>query len=177
MTNSFSFARKLVLAILGSIVAVRALALLMAFSTWTEVLALSAIAGFLYVTAHRWVNWLPSLLLFGVLNSVIALITHHAPSNSHAPVSTVTATFLLAFYLGGSIGSYYYSSVRLSVLDRCSLLVYLACLVWPIVTAGNDLSALPPILVWSTVIGITAIFLPLATHHFGCNTQNRCHKS
>src|ERR1700738_2103483 len=110
------FAGKFLVVCIGLVAALRVLAVSFAFSRWTGALLLCVATITLYITAPRWVRWLPGLLIFGVLNSLIGLITHHAPTNPHKVVSVGVAGMLLAFYAVGSIVSYYYDAARLSAL-------------------------------------------------------------
>ena len=128
------------------------------------VIAITPIAIFLFVTASRWVKWLPSLLFFGVMNSFMALITHRAPTNSDAVVSTGVASLQLVFYTVGCIVSNLYDSVHLDRVDRCSFLVYLTCIIWPAVASPNDLSVVTPPVTWSVCIGTTLLVAARATH-------------
>ena len=76
------------------------------------------IAIFLYFTAHKWVRWIGRILIFGVINSFIGLVTHHVPTNPHVEVSVGVAALLVAFYAVGSIVSFYYNVTHISFVDR-----------------------------------------------------------
>ncbi len=135
-------------------------------------LVLVTVAILLYLTASRWVRWLPALLIFGVINSLFGLVTHHVPTNSRAPVSMGVAGLLLAFYTVGCLISNQYDAGHLSMLDRAALVVYLFCMVWPAFGAPNDLSKLTPILAWGASIGMAALVASFVAHRIrrGRNT-------
>ena len=78
-TSTIRFVLKFALTALGVILALRAVGLLVAYSRWTGILAVGVIFLALFVTAPRWIKWLPGLLVFGIINSLIGLVTRHAP--------------------------------------------------------------------------------------------------
>jgi hypothetical protein len=117
------------------------------------------------VIAPRWVRWLPAILAFGVINSLLGLVTGHAPTNPNVPVSAVVAGLLCTFYASGSVMSYCYDAGLLSAGDRCALLVYLSCIIWPAFIAHKDLATVTPDIVWSSSIGMIVLGASLATHH------------
>ena len=163
MIRALRFAGKFLLAVLGIIAALRLIGASFAFSRWTGFLILAVLAMVLYATAPRWVRWLPGLLLFGVFNSLLGLITHHAPTNTLGAVSAGVAGLLVVFYAVGCIVSYYYDATHLSALDRLALLVYLFCMFWP-AFAANDLTTVTPVIAWSIGIGVAAMMASFAVH-------------
>src|SRR5262245_25891168 len=76
-----------VIAAISVLLTLRILGLMFAYSPTTAFLAGAILLFLLYSTARRWVEWLPSLLVFGVFNSLIGLITHHSPRSSAIFVS------------------------------------------------------------------------------------------
>ncbi len=155
--------------VFGVIVVVIAVLLILrasfGYATWAGFVALGAIVIALYMTAHRWVVWLPGLLIFGVLNSLISLITHHAPTNPHVVVSVGLAGILLTFYGVGCVLSYYYDPATLSILDRCAWLLYLACMILPAFSAEESHGAVTPTILAELAIGMVAIVISFAIHH------------
>ena len=145
-----------VAAIVGSWVTLRIIAISVAYSPWTGLWAIAMLALLLYSTAGRWVSWLPGLLIFGVMNSLAGLVTQRVPTHPDAPVSIGVASLLVLFYTAGAIAFYYFDPAKLSSIDRCAVLVYLACIVIPAVFAPNDLSAVNPVLLWSMIVGAAA---------------------
>ena len=109
------------------------------------------------------VRWLPGLLVFGAINSFLGLITHHVPTNRGVEVSAGIASLLLAFYTIGCIVSYHYDATHLSAVDRLSFLTYLFCMVWP-AFAPNNLSAVTPIVTWSTGVGMAVLVASFVAH-------------
>lgn len=163
VSRPLRFAGKFLLAILVVLVALRLIGAAFAFSRWTGSLILVVIAIALYSTARYWVQWLPGLLIFGVINSLIGLVTHHAPTNPQAEVSTWVAGLLVTFYGVGCVVSYHYDATRLSVMDKLALLLYLLCMIWPAFAASN-LATLTPVVAWSMGIGMGALIASFAVH-------------
>jgi hypothetical protein len=163
MIRALRFAGKFLLALLGVIVGLRLVGMSFAFSRWTGILSLAIIAIALYATAPRWVRWLPGLLVFGVINSLLGLITHHAPTNPQAAVSVGVAGLLVVFYAVGCIVTYHYNATRLSALDRIALLTYLFCMIWP-AFSRNDLAVVTPVIAWSVSIGTAGLIASFVAH-------------
>jgi hypothetical protein len=163
VSRPLHFAGKFLLALLGVIVALRLIGAAFAFSRWTGLLVLVVIAIVLYSTARRWVQWLPGLLIFGVINSLIGLVTHHAPTNPQVEVSGWVSGLLVTFYAVGCVVSYHYDATRLSVVDKLALLLYLLCMISPAFVA-NNLATLTPIVAWSMGIGMAALIASFAFH-------------
>lgn len=163
MSRAIRFASKFLLVVLGVVVALRVVWASFAFSRWTGSLALAVTAIILYLTASRWVRWLPGLLIFGIVNSLIGLMTHHAPTNPQVAVSAGVAGLLVTFYTVGCIVSYHYDAAHLSVVDRLALLLYLFCMVWPAFVV-NNLASVTPVVAWSTTIGTAALTASFAVH-------------
>ncbi len=163
VSRPLHFAGKFLLAILGVIVALRLIGAAFAFSRSTGFFVLVVIAIVLYSTARRWVQWLPGLLIFGVINSLIGLVTHYAPTNPQAEVSVWVAGLLAIYYAVGCVVSYHYDATRLSVVDKLALLLYLLCMIWP-AFAASSLATLTPVVGWSMGIGMAALIASLAVH-------------
>jgi hypothetical protein len=163
MTRALRFASKFLLAILGVIVVLRLVWASFAFSRWAGFFVLAGAAVVLYLTARRWVRWLPSLLIFGIVNSLIGLITHHAPTNPRAAVSAEVAVLLVIFYTAGCIVSYHYDAAHLSVMDRLALLLYLFCMIWP-AFASSNLATVTPVVAWSTTTGTAVLIASFVVH-------------
>ena len=163
MNRPLRFAGKFLLAVLGVIMALRLIGVALAFSRWTGVLVVVIIATVLYATARHWVRWLPGLLIFGVINSLIGLVTHHAPTNPQVEVSGWVAGLLVAFYAVGCVVSYHYDATRLSAVDKLALLLYLLCMVWPAFSL-NNLATLTAVVVWPMGIGMVALIASFASH-------------
>lgn len=163
MTQAFHFAGKFVLAALGIVVALWLVGASFALSKWTGLLVLAIIGIVLYATVVHWVRWLPSLLIFGVINSLLALVTHHAPTNPQATVSAGVAGLLVAYYTVGCVISYHYDATHLSAVDRLALLLYLFCMIWPAVAARN-LAVVTPVVAWSISIGMVALIGSFIVH-------------
>lgn len=161
--RTLRFAGRFLLYALGAVAALWILGASFAFSRWAGFALLAFIAAILYATALRWVRWLPGLLVFGVLNSLLGLITRHVPTNPSVAVSAGVAGQLLAFYTIGCIISYNYDAAHLSAADRLALLVYLFCMIFP-AFAPNDLATLTPAVVWSTGIGMAVLIASFAVH-------------
>lgn len=163
MNRPLHFAGKFLLAVVGVIITLRLIGVAFAFSRWTGFLALVIIATVLYSTARHWVQWLPGLLIFGVINSLIGLATHHAPTNPQAEVSAWVAGILVIYYAVGCVVSYHYDATRLSVVDRLALLLYLLCMIWP-AFATSKLATLTPVVAWSMSVGMAALIASFAVH-------------
>jgi hypothetical protein len=163
MKRTISFAAKVLLAILIVVVALKVIGLVFAYSRWTAfgIVAVIAVVG--YLTAHRWVGWLPGLLVFGVVNAIIGFVTHHSPTNPQVAVSLGVAGLLVAFYTVGSVITYHYDTRHLSVADRLALLLNLFCMILP-VFGENKLTVVPPIVGWSTSIGIAVLIASFVSH-------------
>jgi hypothetical protein len=157
------FAGRFLLYALGIVAALWILGASFAFSRWAGFVLLAFIAAILYATALRWVRWLPGLLVFGVLNSLLGLITRHVPTNPSVAVSAGVAGLLLAFYTTGCIISYHYDATHLSALDRLALLMYLFCMIWP-AFAPNNLATVTPAVAWSTSIGMGVLIASFVAH-------------
>jgi hypothetical protein len=153
--NSY-LAAKVLLAALGVIVALRIIGVAFAFSRVTGLVAAAVIAIILCLTAHKWVRWIGGVLLFGVINSFIGLVTHHVPTNPRVEVSVGVAALLVAFYAVGSTISFYYDVTHISFVDRLAWLLYLSCMLWPALGA-TDLSAMTPAVAWSTGAGMAVL--------------------
>ena len=161
--GAFRFGGKFLLVAVGIVGALWILGASFAFSRWAGFAVLVVIIIFLYASAPHWVRWLPGILVFGIINSLLGLLTHHVPTNSRAVVSADVAGLLLAFYVVGCIVSYHYDAAHLSAVDRLALLAYLFCMIWP-AFAANNLSAVTPALAWSTSIGMAALIGPFVAH-------------
>jgi hypothetical protein len=161
--RALRFAGKFLLALLGIVAALWLVGQSFALSRWAGFVLLAVIAILLYSTVPRWVGWLPGLLVFGVLNSLLGLVTHRVPTNPGVAVSAGVAGLLLAFYALGCIVSYNYDATQLSVADRLALLVYLFCMIFP-AFAPNNLATVTPAVVWSTTIGMVALIASFAVH-------------
>jgi hypothetical protein len=160
------FAGRFLFAALGVIVAIWSIGAAFAFSRWMGFLGLGVLGVVLYSTAPRWVRWLPGLLIFGVINSFIGLITHHSPTNPQVAVPEGGACLLIAFYTVGCIVAYHYDATRLLVVDRVALLLYLFCMIWPAFRATN-LTSITPVVVWSTSIGMAGLIASFVVHRAG----------
>lgn len=162
--QNLRFAGKFLLAALGIVAALWMVGASFALSRWVGFAALAVVAIVLYATAARWAVWLPGLLVFGVINSLLGLVTHHVPTKPSVAVSDGVAGLLLACYAVGCIVSYNYDATRLSALDRCALLLYLFCMVWPAFPARKDLATVTPDIAWSTSIGMAALVTSFVAH-------------
>jgi uncharacterized membrane-anchored protein len=161
--RSLRFAGWFLLYALGIIAALWILGASFSYSRWAGFVLIAVIAATLYATAPRWVRWLPGLLVFGVLNSLLGLITRHVPTNPSMAVSAGVAGLLLTFYAIGGIISYHYDAAHLSAVDRLAFLVYLFCMIWP-AFAPTNLSTVTPIVAWSTSIGMAVLIASFAVH-------------
>jgi hypothetical protein len=163
LVRTLRFAGKFLLAVLGIVAALWLVGASFALSRWAGFALLAVVAVVLYTTVPRWVVWLPGLLVFGAINSLVALVTHHLPTNPGVAVSAGVAGLLLAFYAIGFMVSCNYDATHLSAGDRLALLVYLFCMIWP-AFATNNLSTVPPVVAWSTSIGMAALVASFAAH-------------
>jgi len=161
--RTLRFAGKFLLAVFGIVAVLWLVGASFALSRWAGFVLLAVVAIVLYATAPRWVGWLPGLLVFGVINSLLGLVTHHVPTNPGVAVSAGVAGLLLAFYAIGCIVSYHYDPTHLSGLDRLAFLVYLFCMIWP-AFAANNLATVTPVVAWSTSIGMAALIASFAAH-------------
>jgi hypothetical protein len=159
MSRALRFAGGFLLALLGVVVAFRLIAASVAFSRWTGGLVLVIIASALYSTASQWVRWLPGLLIFGIINSLVGLMTHHTSTNPQVAVPAGIAGLLVAFYSVGCIVSYHYDAV----VDRLAFLLYLFCMIYP-TFAAKDITTLTPVVAWSVSIGMAALLASFAAH-------------
>jgi hypothetical protein len=161
--RTLRFATKFLLGVLGILAALWLVGASFALSRWAGFVLLAVVAIVLYSTVPRWLGWLPGILVFGVLNSLLGLVTHRAPTNPGVVVSTGVAGLLLAFYAIGCIVSYNYDATHLSATDRLALLVYLFCMIWP-AFAPNNLATVTPVVAWSTSIGMVALIASFVAH-------------
>lgn len=161
--RTLHFAGRFLLCAIGIIAVFWAIGRSFAFSPWAGYAVVAILAIILYATAPLWVRWLPGLLVFGVINSLLGLITHHAPTNPRTAVSAGVAGLLVIFYAVGCIVSYHYDATHLSTVDRLALLVYLFCMIWPAFAAGN-LATVTRVVAWSTSIGAAALVASFAAH-------------
>ena len=166
MTRTLRFAGRFLLWALGIVAALWILGASFAFSRWAGFVLLAVIAAILYTTAPRWVRWLPGLLVFGVLNSILGLITRHVPTNPAVAVSAGVAGLSLAFYAIGCVISYHYDAAHLSAWDRLALLTYLLCMIWP-AFAPNNLATITPVVAWSTSTGMAVLVASFVAHRAG----------
>src|SRR6266513_1377095 len=70
-TNVFRFVGKVLAIIAVVIAAFWVIGYLFAFSKWAGFSSLGVVLIALYATAHRWIPWLPGVLVFGVINSLL----------------------------------------------------------------------------------------------------------
>jgi hypothetical protein len=164
LNHAIRFAAKVLLVLAGIIAVLLLLRFSFEFSRWAGYLVIGLIMIVIYVTAHRWVAGLPNLLIFGVLISLGALITHHAPTNPNKTVSAGLAGLYLGYQAMGCIVYRYYDAAHFSAVDRFALLVYLFCLFWPGFTAGGYLGIVTPVIVWPMTIGMAALGVSFAIH-------------
>lgn len=163
--HALRFAGKVLAVLAALVLALWILAITFAFSKWAGFVALGFVAIALYASAHHWVRWLPGLLIFGVLNSVIGLITHQVPTNPNGTISTGLAALALTFYALGFVVSYCYDAAHLSVLDRCAFLVYLAGMVLPAaLTLHSNPGIVTPSIAWPTITGMAALSVSFSIH-------------
>lgn len=158
------FAGKVLVVVAALIAALLLVRVAFELSTWAGLTVVGVYVVALYTTAIRWVAWLPGLLVFAVLNSAIALVTGHSPTNSQARVSTSLALLLLAFYTVGFLVSSWYDAMRLSALDRCAWLIYVACMIIPAFTPGSNLGNVTSAIAASAVAGIVVIVAAFGIH-------------
>jgi hypothetical protein len=168
--RTLRFAGSFLLWALGIVAVLLMLGAFFAFSRWAGFVLLAVIAAVLFATAHRWVGWLSGLLVLGVLNSFLGLITSHVPTNPGEAISTGVAGLLLAFYAIGCIISYHYDATYLSAVDRLALLVYLFCMIWP-AFAPNYLAAVTPVVALSTSIGMAVLIASFVAHRVRCGKR------
>jgi hypothetical protein len=161
-TNVFRFVGKVLAIIAVAIAAFWVIGYLFAFSMWAGFSSLGIALIGLYATAHRWIPWLPGVLVFGFMNSLLALITHHAPTNQTVSVSTAMAVLTLAFYALGCAVSCRLGKV--SVLDRCAWVVYLAAMFSPMAFARSTSGTVTPAVAWPLLVGMTAIVISFVSH-------------
>lgn len=158
------FAGRVLLVVAAFIAVLLILRFSFEFSRWAGFLVIGLIMIAIYATAHHWVAELPGLLVFGVLNSLFGLITHHAPTNPEKVVSMGLCGMLLVYYTVGCIIFYYYDVAQFSAVDRVALLVYLFCIIWPAFAAGGNLGVVTPAITWSMIIGMAALGVSFAIH-------------
>src|SRR5690348_6343594 len=164
MNRTLPFAGKFLLILIGLVIALRLVGASFDFSQWAGFLVLLVIATFLYLTASHWVRWLPGLLIFGVINSLVALTTHHAPTNPNVKVPPWAAGLLIAFYMAGCVISYHYDAAHLSVADKLALLLFLFCMIFPALLSNNNFTQRSAAVAWSSTIGMTALIVAFVVH-------------
>ncbi len=172
-TRGFHFATRFFLVVAGALAILLLFRVAFAFSGWAGFGLLSVLTIILYVTVDRWVRWLPGLLIFGVVNSLLGLITHQVPTNPHVVVSAGVAGLLLLFYAVGCVVTYHCDAAHLSGLDRCALLVYLYCMIWPTLVARKDLANVTSDIAWSVSIGVAVLIAQFATHRMRTKRDRR----
>jgi hypothetical protein len=157
---ALAFAAKL-LACLGVIVlGLWTIKVAIDFSKWTGLLAISMVVVLLLATAHRWIRWLPGILVFGVVNSLIVLTTHRVPTGP-VSVSTASASLMLVFFALGAAVSYCYGEERITPVDRCAFVIYCGSPVWAALTPDGLRSAsvvTGPIL-YPLIVGMAVILV------------------
>jgi hypothetical protein len=164
MKRAVLFAAKVIVVIAVFVTTLAVLRISFEISRWFGFLALGGVIASLYVSAPYWVRWLPGLLIFGVLNSLIALVTHHAPTNRNVEASTGLSILLLLFYSVGVIVARCYGVSRLSASDRCAWTLYLVFMIWPGFTAGSNLGVITPAIAGFTIAGMAVIIASFAVH-------------
>ena len=169
-TKVFRFAGNVLAILAVAIAAFWIIGYLYAFSRWAGFLSLGIALIALYSTAHHWLPWRPGVLVFGVINSLLALITHHAPTNRAVSVSTTLAVFSLAFYALGCAVSFRVEKV--SVLDRCAWVVYLAAIFSPVLFARSTRGAVMSAIAWPLFVGMAAILISFVSHRIA--RHSRC---
>lgn len=160
--NSFRFVGKVLAIIAVAIAAFWLIEYLFAFSRGAAFSSLGIALIALYATAHRWILWLSGVLVCGVINSLLALITHHAPTNQTVSVSTALAILSLAFYALGSAVSF--RAEKVSVLDRFAWVVYFAAMFSPVAFASSTSGTVTPAIAWPLSVGMTAIVISFVSH-------------
>jgi hypothetical protein len=173
-TNVWRFVGKTLAIIAVAIAAFWVIGHLFAFSRWAGFSSLGIVLIALYATAHRWVPLLPGLLVFGVINAVGALITHHAPTNQTVSISTALAVLLLAFYTLGCAVSF--RAEKVSVLDRCAWVVYLVAVFLPAAFVRNASGIVAPAIAWTLCVGMTAIAISFVSHRIAHNNVTLGHR-
>jgi len=135
-------------------------------SMWVGFSVLAVIVAGLYWSAHLWIPSLWGLLVFGVFNSGVALITSRA-ANTGVPVSRLSAlAFLLYFLAGALISRQYRRNDAISRLDRCAFLVYLGAVIWSVTNkeARTDPSTFYFSLLFPLLFGVGAIAIAIIAH-------------
>ncbi len=173
-TNVFRFVGKVLAIIAVVIAAFWVIGYLFAFSKWAGFSSLGVVLIALYATAHRWIPWLPGVLVFGVINSLLALITHHAPTNQTVSVSTALAALSLAFYALGCAVSF--RAEKVSVLDRCAWVVYLVAMFLPAAFVTSTSGTVTPAIAWPLFVGMTAIVISFVSHRIGHHNGQLGHR-
>ena len=136
------------------------------FSRWTGYLAVGILVVVLYATAHVWIRWQASLLIFAIVNSLLVLQTHRGLNNP-SPVSTGAALLMLLYFSVGYAIFNWYGEERITPLDRCASIVYSGSIIW--VAAWDPHGGKEPIVVtggvlYPLVVGMAAIVISFAVH-------------
>ena len=157
------FVGKFLLVVAGVVAGLLLFRISFAFSRWAGYTLVAVLTVALYATAPRWVRWLPGLLVLGIINSLVVLITHHAPNNPRVTVSREVAIVSLGYYAVGCAVTTQYDPSHLSAFDRFALLLYFACMVWPACLPHSQLADLTPTIAWPLGTGTAAIIVSFAT--------------
>src|SRR5215831_2842141 len=123
------FTGKVLIVLAGIITSLRLIGLAVKLSPWNGYVITAIIACVMYVTVPRWVTWLPGILVFGIMSSLGGLLTHRAPTNPGVEVSSSLPIAALLYQLVGYTAARQYGASKLSVLDRCAVVIYLICMI------------------------------------------------
>jgi hypothetical protein len=162
--RSLRFAGVVLTVIAVVVLALWTLGALFRFSSVAGALGLALVAIGLYATAHRWIVWLPGILIFGVLNSLIGLMTHRSPTNPTVNVPTSTALFLLTYYLLGCIASYF--AADFTTFDRFAWSSYVVLMFVPVALPSSESGVLTPIVASLYGVGMLLVVATLLCHRY-----------
>jgi len=161
--SGLTFTVKFICCLLGAILGLLVIRTLLSYSPLAFWVVVSSVATILFWTAPKWVIWMPGIMVFGVANSLVGLVTRKVPTRSDSEVSTAVALLLCALYSVGCVVPLQYDARRISVLDRSALLVYIVCAIYP-AYCHTTLASVTPVVFSAVTIGIGAMSISLVAH-------------
>jgi len=103
----------------------------------------------LVFTMDKWVKVLPGLLAYGVLGSILMLLSGHAVNHPDVLVSKLQAAVLMILFAIAAGLSVTFAKQKLTVPDRVALFVFIFCFFWQAVA--------PHLMILSLAIGFSCL--------------------
>lgn len=111
--------------------------------SWVLGWGLLGVAALVLVfTMDRWVKVFPGLLAYGVVGSILMLMSGHAVNHPEVLVSKLEAALLMVFFATAAALSFTFTKHKLTVPDRIALFAFIFCFFWQAVAPRLMLLAL-----------------------------------